>query len=175
MTTNHAIVRLRSRLIARRDALRKTLRSEVDSFQMSERNGVGDTDDAAFESVNDEIRSQLVAIESRELGRIERALHRIDLGVYGRCETCGAKIPVARLNAMPYTTKCIRCEYEGETRGKTGPSARNLVGEADAYERPIAADENNEEIDRGDFKHGFRTLSRLRPDQHLVAISQRQR
>ena len=80
---------------------------------------------------NDEICSQLVEIESRELGQIEHALQRIAGGVYGRCEFCGGKIAEARLNALPYTNSCIDCQRENERAGQTrAPRARvQAVGE----------------------------------------------
>jgi DnaK suppressor protein len=49
------------------------------------------------------------------LSQIERALARIKQGVYGLCEHCQAKIPVARLNALPYSTTCVDCQREMET------------------------------------------------------------
>ena len=75
MARKDALLRLTSRLIARRDALRKALNGDLDSFRrFSELNAVGDNVDAAVDSANDEICSQLVEIESRELGQIEHAL-----------------------------------------------------------------------------------------------------
>ena len=98
MARKDALLRLTSRLIARRDALRKALNGDLDSFRkFSELNAVGDNVDAAVDSANDEICSQLVEIESRELGQIEHALQRIAAGVYGRCEFCSGKISEARL------------------------------------------------------------------------------
>ena len=35
-------------------------------------------------------------------------------GTYGLCEHCQCKIPVARLNALPYSTTCIDCKREME-------------------------------------------------------------
>ena len=75
MARKDALLRLTSRLIARRDALRKALNGDLDSFRkFSELSVVGDNVDAAVDSANDEICSQLVEIESRELGQIEHAL-----------------------------------------------------------------------------------------------------
>ena len=120
MARKDALLRLTSRLIARRDALRKALNGDLDSFRkFSELNAVGDNVDAAVDSANDEICSQLVEIESRELGQIEHALQRIAAGVYGRCEFCGGKIAEARLNALPYTNSCIDCQRENERAGQT--------------------------------------------------------
>src|SRR5213082_2125430 len=119
MARKDALLRLTSRLIARRDALRKALSGDLDSFRkFSELAVVGDNVDAAVDSANDEICSQLVEIESRELGQIEHALQRIAAGVYGRCEYCNGKIAEARLNALPYTNTCIDCQRENERHGQ---------------------------------------------------------
>jgi len=42
------------------------------------------------------------------------ALQRIAAGVYDRCESCGGKMSAARLNALPYTDRCIDCQREAE-------------------------------------------------------------
>ena len=33
------------------------------------------------------------------------------------CEACGTNIPLARLNALPYATCCIKCQREAERQG----------------------------------------------------------
>lgn len=43
------------------------------------------------------------------LGKVERALARIERGQYGICESCGEPIPVARLEVLPYATTCVAC------------------------------------------------------------------
>ncbi len=43
------------------------------------------------------------------LGKVERALDRIEKGEYGICESCGEPIPVARLEVLPYATLCVAC------------------------------------------------------------------
>ena len=40
----------------------------------------------------------------------EEALERLSSGSFGRCEQCGAGIPVARLAANPESRYCARCE-----------------------------------------------------------------
>ena len=61
---------------------------------------MSDQGDCAVELANDEIRSQLVEIETRELAQVEHALLRIAIGACGRCESCNRKIPVTRLNVV---------------------------------------------------------------------------
>jgi DnaK suppressor protein len=76
--------------------------------------------DAALDSTQDEISSQLAEVESRELASIENALERMRNGQYGSCEYCGCKIPMARLNALPYATVCIACQRDVERSGMGG-------------------------------------------------------
>ncbi|MDH5372230.1 MAG: TraR/DksA C4-type zinc finger protein [Acidimicrobiia bacterium] len=43
------------------------------------------------------------------LVKVEHALERLEKGAYGDCEACGKSIPIARLEALPYTTLCVDC------------------------------------------------------------------
>jgi len=43
------------------------------------------------------------------LAQVEEALARIAGGSYGRCIECAKAIPVARLEALPYTKLCVNC------------------------------------------------------------------
>jgi DnaK suppressor protein len=74
--------------------------------------------DAAMDSAQDEISSQLAEVESRELTHIETALERMRQGDYGQCDGCGEAIPLARLQALPYATMCIQCQREAEKNGE---------------------------------------------------------
>jgi len=150
MARKEALLRLHSRLVARRDALRKALTGDLDSLRELASLTVGDQVDAAVDTANDEINSQLAEIESRELEQIERALERIVKGVYGRCEFCGEKINEARVNALPYTNTCIDCQRENERNGD--PFARHVDDNrwAKLYEK--SHDSDSEEINLNDFE-----------------------
>jgi DnaK suppressor protein len=77
----------------------------------------GDVADAAFDSSGEEMASKLAELEAKELAQVERALRRLKAGTYGKCEACSTRIPVARLNALPYSTLCIKCQREMESEG----------------------------------------------------------
>ncbi len=67
MARKDALLRLTSRLVSRRDALRKAINGDLDSFRkFSEVSGVGDNVDAAVDSANDEISSQLVGFKKNQ-------------------------------------------------------------------------------------------------------------
>ena len=50
------------------------------------------------------------------LERIDEALERMEEGTYGTCERCGEAIDPARLEAIPYAIRCVRCEEAEEER-----------------------------------------------------------
>jgi len=161
MARKDALLRLTARLIARRDALRKALNGDRDSFRkFSELNGVGDNVDAAVDSANDEICSQLVEIESRELAQIEHALQRLTAGVYGRCEFCGGKIAEPRLNALPYTNTCIDCQRENERAGQSGPLEPESKRWAKVYDKSGDEGESDSPIKLSDFEMDFSETGR---------------
>ena len=120
MTRKEAILNMRQVLITRRDALRKALAGDLSLLRELNAQSSGDVVDAALDSVQDEISSQLAEVESRELSRIEVALERMRDGQYGVCDGCGTNIPMARLNALPYATLCIKCQRESEREGSGG-------------------------------------------------------
>ncbi len=117
MTRKEAILNMHQILMKRRDALRKALAGDLSLLKELRAQSSGDVVDAALDSVQDEISSQLAEVESRELARIENALQRMREGQYGICEGCGTNIPLARLNALPYATLCIKCQREAEREG----------------------------------------------------------
>jgi RNA polymerase-binding transcription factor DksA len=95
---------------------------------------MGDDGDAASDHAHEEITSQLLEIEVRELEQIERALKRFAEGVYGRCEVCGRRIGEARINALPYVTHCIDCQREAERLGGSRRRQEDVSRWAQLYE-----------------------------------------
>jgi DnaK suppressor protein len=115
MARPDALLRLHKTLQGRLTDLRKKLADDLDGLRnQNDATSNGDVADAAFESGSDEMASQLAELDSREITQIERALVRLRQGTYGLCESCGEKIPVGRLNALPYSTLCIGCQREQE-------------------------------------------------------------
>ena len=56
-----------------------------------------------------ELTLNLLGSENDTLDQIQAAIERIEDGSYGQCEECGVRIPKTRLNAIPYTTLCVKC------------------------------------------------------------------
>lgn len=63
----------------------------------------------AVERENEEVMDALGHASRRELAAIDHALARIESGDYGVCVGCGETIPEARLEVLPYSTRCVAC------------------------------------------------------------------
>ncbi|MEA3546439.1 MAG: RNA polymerase-binding protein DksA [Thermodesulfobacteriota bacterium] len=107
------------------EEMKEDLLSEADKT-ISEMTGRNDnypdpTDRASAESDrNFELR-----IRDRErklLTKVSSALERIKDGTYGECDDCGDDIGIARLEARPVTTLCIKCKTKQENFEKAQES-----------------------------------------------------
>jgi DnaK suppressor protein len=150
MARRDALLRLHKSLVARRDDLRKRLGGDLRDLRNSQADPTGDSADLAFDSGSEEVSSQLAELESRELSQIERALERLKQGTYGVCEGCQRKIPVARLNALPFSTTCIECQREMEVYGDW--SGRGSAGNWEKVSEAEPLMEEQREIDLSDIE-----------------------
>ncbi len=57
----------------------------------------------------------LSAAERQQIDRVVEALERIESGEYGHCLYCTREIHPDRLEALPATTSCIRCQERIES------------------------------------------------------------
>jgi DnaK suppressor protein len=107
-------------------ALRARLRGDVSQLadaalrkSRSEANGDLSTmpihmADIGTDNFEQEFTLSLMENDGTALEQIEAALERIEDDTFGQCEECGAKIPKARLNAIPYTAFCVKCASSTE-------------------------------------------------------------
>jgi len=70
--------------------------------------------DIGSDNYEQEFSLSLMENEDAALEKIQASLDRIEAGTYGACEECGSKIPKTRLNAIPYTTLCVKCASQQE-------------------------------------------------------------
>lgn len=106
---------LRQRLVDERAELETQLTTiEETSFATSQSDMSGEV---SFDEENADAgtftfeRERDLSIENnvRDLmGKIDRALSKMDEGAYGLCSRCGKPIEKARLKALPYVDLCIK-------------------------------------------------------------------
>ena len=127
MSRQESLKKLHETLLRRRDAIRRALKGDLSLLQELHQERTGDILDAAADTVQDELNSQLVEVEARELSAIEEAIGRINQGTYGKCSGCGKSIPLTRLRAIPYATDCIDCRRSAERSKSSGGVSWNRV------------------------------------------------
>lgn len=104
--TDYPYCDIKVALIERRDSLMERI-ARVKKNMVQEHSA--DWSEQAQERQNDEVL-EAIGNESRaELNQINHAIERMDTGTYGNCCTCGEKINLERLQAVPYTDHCISC------------------------------------------------------------------
>lgn len=114
MARQDALNRLKDRLLAQRNALRNQINDDL-GLVSAANDGINDIGESAFEVERVELHSQLAAMESLELEQIEQAIQSFREGRFGLCEHCQKPIPIARLEALPFTTHCVSCQTEAES------------------------------------------------------------
>jgi DnaK suppressor protein len=82
----------------------------------SARNAGDDEADTGAKAFEREQELALTQNAQDLLDQGERALHLIDAGTYGVCESCGKPIGKARLLAFPRATLCVECKQRQERR-----------------------------------------------------------
>jgi DnaK suppressor protein len=105
----------RTRLEAEREQLQSQLQSiEEQSFSTTQSDISGEV---SFDEENADAgtftfeRERDLSIENNVrdlLGKIDRALGRLDEGTYGLCSRCGRPIEKVRIKALPYADLCIK-------------------------------------------------------------------
>lgn len=151
MARRDGLLKLHKRLVARRNALRQALADELSDLSSPIRGDMsgGDAADAAFDAGSDEISSQLAELEAKELAQVDRAIQRLKQGAYGLCEICSKRIPLARLNALPYSTCCIECQRETERNPGWGNARRGDWEKIYDVETPL---EDQREVDLSELE-----------------------
>jgi len=91
------------------------LDAEADVKNWRESGFDDDPADAGSASFERETAQSLSLHARNLLAQIDEALRHLDEGTYGDCVTCGRRIELERLEALPYTTQCMDCRRREET------------------------------------------------------------
>ena len=110
------LVEERARHLRQADELQADADALVDQreqgdTQFDEESGEGDTI-----SVERERDLMLSATARLSVEDIDHALQRMTDGTYGLCTPAGRRIPVARLEAIPWADTCVDCKQRVERR-----------------------------------------------------------
>src|ERR687894_1212672 len=100
----------RDRLLERRESLV----SQVAAAEMSSRErdleATQDPADMAANAYTKELLISMSANDRKLLQLIDEALERVEGGEYGECVNCGEPVAEKRLDAVPWTRYCLKCQ-----------------------------------------------------------------
>ena len=103
-------------VLKRRDANEAYRRSQVVNREATGE-PLQDLADQASEGYRKEFLYGLSDGERATLLQVEEAMRRMDEGTYEECTSCGNKIPLTRLKAIPWAALCIECQERQEAGG----------------------------------------------------------
>jgi DnaK suppressor protein len=122
---------LRARLDAREVELGREVRElsaeENDKPSRNPRNQVEDDGERSEQNMRETVRHAERQRDVLELREIAAARERLDDGSYGRCIDCGVDIPLARLEAQPWASRCVACQEKHEQRFAPEPLIRRTI------------------------------------------------
>ena len=102
---------LRAKLLEKRRQLMVQLEAGLSRTADVQTDGMGgDLLDLAQDSEERNSAYQLAEMEATAVGAIDEAIDRIERGTYGVCDSCGKRIPAARLRAIPSASMCVPCK-----------------------------------------------------------------
>ena len=109
------LVRVRESLVRLRDdtnADASALASSLEDVRSARADGTADDEHDPEGSTLTSDWSRLFGLSATVAargGEIQRAIERLDAGLYGSCTACGSAISAARLAARPAAQHCIDC------------------------------------------------------------------
>lgn len=107
----------RSEVRSRLAALQRDLDDLVAATASSNADDEHDPEGATIAFEREQLRA-LIADANGQLGEIDAAVVRVEIGIYGRCIDCGAAIDPQRLAVRPAAARCVDCAGSGrETTG----------------------------------------------------------
>jgi len=108
--------RLEKRLVEERDRLTQVIREIEEGreeVRLSETSSERSPDPNTAEggSFAFELEKELSLAQNAQdlLDQVNIAMEAMEQGTYGTCTECGGSIPIARLDALPYATRCFGC------------------------------------------------------------------
>jgi DnaK suppressor protein len=122
--TGMNIERIRQKLKLRRQQILEFLKRLDDETQALDPDSAQDIADRSVLGMSKESLFERTSQQRMVLRMVDRALGRISDGSFGLCASCGDDISARRLEALPWTQYCLRCQETLEDEGRYSSSAQ---------------------------------------------------
>lgn len=116
---------VKQKLQVRRQQILDSLSRLEDETQALDADSAQDTADRSVLSISKESLFEQISQHRTVLRLVEGALRRIGDRSFGMCADCGNEISARRLEALPWTQYCLRCQEAREDERHSG-----LLGQA---------------------------------------------
>jgi DnaK suppressor protein len=104
------IERIKQKIKLRRQQILESLTRLEDETQTLDADSAQDVADRSVLSMSKESLFEQTSQQRIVLRMVEGALRRIADGSFGVCSSCGDDISARRLEALPWTQYCLRCQ-----------------------------------------------------------------
>ena len=125
--TRTDIGRIRQKLKLRRQQILELLKRLDDETQALDPDTARDIADLSVLGMSKESLFEQTSQQRLVLRMVDGALGRISDGSFGVCASCGDDIPARRLEALPWTQYCLRCQEVVEDEGRHGSGHASLL------------------------------------------------
>lgn len=105
MLTKEQLTEFHALLSEMKFNLIETIKSEIEDEE-TPFNVSGDMADKAEAATYVSVSEELTTGQKNTLDKIDRAIKRIEDGIYGKCSVCSNLIELERLMAIPYAETC---------------------------------------------------------------------
>jgi DnaK suppressor protein len=128
---NKQLEEIKRKLMAERKCVMESLHRTTEYVLSEFDDTTRDSGDLASASHDKGLLYRLQESETKRLRAIDQVLSRIEADDYGTCERCSEAIGQARLEALPWATKCRPCQEEADLQNVSLPlsQARELNDE----------------------------------------------
>lgn len=111
------VLKMKNVLLEQKEEILRALANESEEFkELVKDKEPKDLADIASGDIDKRILESLERQEIKRLRLIDSALSRIENDRYGVCMECGKRIPIQRLEAIPYSLLCLVCKTKDEKR-----------------------------------------------------------
>ena|SRR5215469_12362735 len=121
------VERIANKLTRRRRQILEFLKRLDSETQELETDAVQDIGDRSVLSMSKESLFERTSQQRIVLRMVEAALARISNGSFGVCASCGDDISTRRLEALPWTQYCLRCQEALEDEERSSSSAQGAL------------------------------------------------
>jgi len=122
-----AVAEIRDMLLERRERITREVAEKYRQARGAPL-ATGDSSDRAATAADGDLALHLAARDAAELATINGALRKIREDTYGRCESCGKRIPAERLKIRPFSSYCVPCKNKMEREEGAPPAGRAAGG-----------------------------------------------